>query len=81
MEFLRYIPFPKNDTFNLFWDIFFYSTYVFAIPLINGITAREISEINNVPLRTVQRAISRLEKLNLIDCVSSNKAIYWKILK
>lgn len=37
MEILRYIPFPKNDTFNLFWNIFFYSTYVFAIPLIIGI--------------------------------------------
>lgn len=37
MEILRYIPFPKNDTFDLFWNIFFYSTYVFAIPLIIGI--------------------------------------------
>ena len=37
MEILRYIPFSKNDTFNLFWNIFFYSTYVFAIPLIIGI--------------------------------------------
>ena len=37
MEILRYTPFPKNDTFNLFWNIFFYSTYVFAIPLIIGI--------------------------------------------
>ncbi len=37
MEILRYIPFLKNDTFNLFWNIFFYSTYVFAIPLIIGI--------------------------------------------
>ena len=37
MEILRYIPFPKNDIFHLFWNIFFYSTYVFAIPLIIGI--------------------------------------------
>ena len=37
MEILCYIPFSKNDTFNLFFDIFFYSTYVFAIPLIIGI--------------------------------------------
>lgn len=37
MEILCYIPFPKNDIFNAFWNIFFCSTYVFPIPLIIGI--------------------------------------------
>lgn len=51
------------------------------IKLNNEITAREISEINNVPLRTVQRAISKLKELKFIERVGSNKTGYWKILK
>lgn len=51
------------------------------IKLNNRIIAREISEINNVPLRTVQRAISKLKELKFIERVGSNKTGYWKILK
>lgn len=51
------------------------------IKLNNGIIARKISEINNVPLRTVQRAISKLKELKFIERVGSNKTGYWKILK
>lgn len=37
MEILRYIPFSKNDTFDLLWNIFFYSSYILAIPLVIAI--------------------------------------------
>lgn len=37
LEILRYVPFSKDNTFNLLWDIFFYSTYVLAVPLVIGI--------------------------------------------
>lgn len=37
MEILRYIPFSKNDTFDLFWNIFFYSSYILAIQLVIAI--------------------------------------------
>ena len=37
LEILRYMPFSKDNTFNTLWNIFFYSTYVFAVPLVIGI--------------------------------------------
>lgn len=46
-----------------------------------NLSARELSEILNIPFRSVQRYISNLREKGCIERVGSNKTGYWKVIK
>jgi len=45
------------------------------------LSARELSELLNIPFRSVQRYISNLREKGFIERVGANKYGYWKVIK